>query len=79
MLRRRVQKLDAELSVLGYGAWGISGAFGSGQESEYIRTIHAAMDGGVNFFDTAPVYGLGESEKILAKALRDRRSQVFSR
>jgi aryl-alcohol dehydrogenase-like predicted oxidoreductase len=77
LIKKTVKKLNAELSVLGYGAWGISGAFGSGKEREYIRTIHAAVDHGVIFFDTAPVYGLGQSEKVLAKALGDRRSQVF--
>jgi aryl-alcohol dehydrogenase-like predicted oxidoreductase len=69
MQKKRVARLGEDLSVLGFGSWGISGAFGSGVESQYIRTIHAALDQGVNFFDTAPVYGLGESEKSLVQGL----------
>ena len=54
------------------------GGYGWGdvQENELIFAVHAAIDGGINFFDTADTYGLGQSEKTLAKALEGRRPDV---
>ena len=54
------------------GTWAIGGwMWGGSEEKESIRTIHAALDCGVNFIDTAPVYGFGRSEEIVGKALRE--------
>lgn len=54
------------------GTWAIGGwMWGGSEEKESIRTIHAALDRGVNFIDTAPVYGFGRSEEIVGKALRE--------
>ncbi len=50
--------------------------WGEVDDNESIRAIHAALDLGINFFDTANVYGAGHSERILGRALAGRRSQV---
>jgi aryl-alcohol dehydrogenase-like predicted oxidoreductase len=56
---------------------GMSQSYGPGNEDESIRTMHRAIDIGVNFFDTAATYGLGENERLVGRALRDRRREVF--
>jgi aryl-alcohol dehydrogenase-like predicted oxidoreductase len=50
--------------------------WGGASEAESIRAIHAAVDAGINFIDTAPIYGFGLSEQIVGKAIRDRRDDV---
>jgi methylglyoxal reductase len=66
-----------EASVLGFGAWAIGGwMWGGTNESDAIRAIHAALDAGINLIDTAPIYGLGASEEIVGKALKDRRDRA---
>lgn len=69
---------DLRVSQLVFGCWGITSDFhwGERDEQESIATIQAALDGGVNFFDTAEVYGDGNSELLLAKALAGKRDQV---
>ena len=59
------------------GCWGIGGQWGEVSERQAIRTVHAALDAGVNLFDTADSYGLGQSEILLGKALADRRSAGY--
>lgn len=67
------------VSEIGFGAWGIGGnargavAYGPTNDSESQRAIHAALDRGVNFFDTADFYGFGHSEEVLGAALRGAR------
>ena len=58
------------LGAMMFGAWG------NPDHEESIRIIHAALDAGINFVDTADVYSAGESEEIVGKALRDRKSVV---
>jgi len=74
-----------EVSALGMGCWAIGGPFWDGEtplgwgevdDEESIRAIHAALDHGVNFFDTANVYGAGHSERVLGRAIAGRRPQV---
>ena len=66
-----------EASVVALGAWAIGGWYWGGtDETQSIDAIHAALDAGINFIDTAPVYGLGRSETIVGKAIADRRDQV---
>jgi aryl-alcohol dehydrogenase-like predicted oxidoreductase len=67
-------------SRIGLGTWAIGGwMWGGSDEEQSIRTIHAALDRGVNLIDTAPVYGFGRSEEIVGKALGryGRRDQVI--
>jgi len=68
-----------EFSAVGMGCWGIGGQWGAVSDAEAIRTIHAAIDAGVNLFDTADAYGipLGRSEELIGRALRNRRSRVY--
>jgi len=58
-----------QVSEIGFGTWGMGGWTGSDDE-ESLRALECALQGGCNFFDTAWVYGLGKSEKLLGKALR---------
>jgi len=89
MLTRTLGRSGIEVSALGMGCWAIGGPYwevegdersamgwGAVDDAESIRAIHAATDLGVRFFDTADSYGCGHSEKILGKALRDRRNGV---
>jgi aryl-alcohol dehydrogenase-like predicted oxidoreductase len=84
-LTRNLGRSGIEISALGMGCWAIGGPFWAGDnplgwgevdDNESIRAIHAAIDMGVTFFDTANVYGAGYSERVLARALAGRRSQV---
>lgn len=85
MLKRTIGKSGIEVSALGLGCWAIGGPFnhngnpsGWGQvdDAESIRAIHAALELGVNFLDTANVYGCGHSEKVIAQAIAGRRDQL---
>jgi aryl-alcohol dehydrogenase-like predicted oxidoreductase len=80
MQKRRLGTSDLEITPIGVGAWAIGGgglqfSWGPQDDSESIAAIQAAIDQGMNWIDTAPVYGLGHSEQIVARALRERRSQ----
>jgi len=77
--KRKLGKSDLEVSIIGFGAWGIGGApfwFTEG-DAVSIRAIQKAFDGGINFFDTAPVYGFGHSERLFAKAFKKKRDKVI--
>src|SRR5918998_1247019 len=65
-----------QVSPLCLGAM-MFGAWGNTDHDESIRIIHAALDGGINFVDTADVYARGESEEIVGKALKGRRDDVI--
>jgi aryl-alcohol dehydrogenase-like predicted oxidoreductase len=77
MKMHKPARFGEEISAIGFGSWGISGAWGEQDEPAYIRTIRAAIDHGITFLDTAPVYGLGVSEQIIGKALEGIRDKVF--
>ena len=83
--KRKLGRSGIEVSALGMGCWAIGGPFwsddtplgwGEVDDRESIRAIHAALAKGVNFFDTADVYGAGHSERVLAEALKGRRGEV---
>ncbi len=85
-MKRILGKSGIEVSALGFGCWPIGGLFYldgkpdgySGiDDNESIKAIHRAIDLGVNFFDTADVYGAGHSEKIIGKALNGKRDKVI--
>ncbi|HEX2640671.1 MAG TPA: aldo/keto reductase, partial [Pyrinomonadaceae bacterium] len=88
MEKRKLGDSDLEITPIGFGAWAIGGgnwAFGWGpqDDAESLKTIERAVDSGVNWIDTAAVYGLGRSEKVVAKALKNlgqtRRPYVFTK
>ena len=66
---------DLHLTPIGFGAWAIGGgnwdfAWGPQDDDESIRAIHQALDEGINWIDTAAIYGLGHSEEIVGKAVK---------
>jgi methylglyoxal reductase len=66
-----------EASVVGLGAWAIGGwMWGGTDERKSVEAIHASIDAGINFVDTAPAYGMGLSETIVGKAIAGRRDRV---
>lgn len=77
---RVISGTDMNVSRIAQGTWAIGGwMWGGTDERESIRTIHAALDKGINLIDTAPVYGFGVSEEIVGKAIEERghREKVF--
>jgi aryl-alcohol dehydrogenase-like predicted oxidoreductase len=69
MQMRRLGKHGPEVSAIGLGCMGMSGMYGRADEKESIATIHAALDAGINLFDTGDFYGMGHNEMLLQKAL----------
>lgn len=68
---------DLETSVVGFGGWPMGrGHYGSFDDNEVVRAVHASIDLGVTLFDTAAVYGWGEGEKLLGRALEGKREDV---
>jgi aryl-alcohol dehydrogenase-like predicted oxidoreductase len=68
-----IKRTGLTVSRIALGTWAIGGwMWGGTDETESIRTIHAALDKGVNLIDTAPVYGFGVSEEIVGKAIEQR-------
>lgn len=66
-----------EASVIAFGAWQVGGWMWGGQEEgQSVRAVRAALDAGINLIDTAPMYGFGESERIVGKAIKGRRDKV---
>jgi aryl-alcohol dehydrogenase-like predicted oxidoreductase len=74
-------KNGPQLSEIGFGAWAIGGpweyGWGPVDDTESIKAIHRAIDLGINWIDTAAVYGLGHSEEVVAKALKGKRKEIF--
>jgi aryl-alcohol dehydrogenase-like predicted oxidoreductase len=66
-----------EVSAIGLGCMGMSFAYGPGDDAESTRTLHRALDLGVNHLDTADMYGFGANERLLAPVVRSRRDEVF--
>src|ERR1700731_4461974 len=88
MDKKQLGNSDLHLSPIGFGAWAIGGgdwafAWGDQDDNDSIAAIHKAPDLGINWIDTAAVYGLGHSEELVARALRDiaaaRRPLVFTK
>ena len=64
------------VSSIGLGCMGMSQSYGTRDDEESIRTVHRALDLGVTFFDTADVYGKGENERLVGRALGPRRTGI---
>src|SRR4051812_4756095 len=76
MKSRRLGKTGLDVSEVGFGAWAIGGSWGQTDDEESLATLHAAVDAGVTFFDTADVYGDGRSERLLGRLLTERSERL---
>ena len=77
MQRRRLGTDGPEVSAIGLGCMGMSMAYGTPDDAESIRTVHRAIEIGIDFLDTAQIYGMGKNEELLARALEGQRDKVF--
>ena len=76
MQYRELGRTGWRVSTISFGAWAIGGTWGTVQDEQSLAALHRALDLGVNFFDTADVYGDGRSEQLLAKLCKER-SEAF--
>ncbi len=74
---RTLGRTDWQVSTISFGAWAIGGTWGAVTEDESMAALHRALDRGVNFFDTADVYGDGHSERLLARLRRERKEPFY--
>jgi len=79
MIYKKVAKIQEEISAIGVGCWGFGGDFDSTNDGKTRDIVMAAVNGGINFFDVAPVYGWGHSEEMLGSILKEEgiRSKVL--
>ncbi len=75
---RELGRTGWKVSEVSFGAWAIGGAWGSVDDSESLAALNKAIDLGVNFIDTADVYGDGHSEQLIARVLKTRREEVIA-
>lgn len=74
---RELGRTGWKVSEISFGAWAIGGAWGEVDDRESLAALHRAIELGVNFLDTADVYGDGRSERLLARLRRERSEQIF--
>src|SRR5215212_10158524 len=72
MQTRKLGRTGRQVGVVGLGCWQLGGDWGNVDEDDAMATLHAAVDAGVTFFDTADVYGDGRSERLVGRLLRER-------
>ncbi len=82
MQTRQLGNTDLQITPVGFGTWAIGGGewvggWGSQDDAESIAAIHRALDLGINWIDTAPAYGLGRAEQVVARALRERSERPY--
>ena len=77
MKYRKLGRTDWNVSEISFGAWAIGGSWGAVDDLQSMATLHKALDLGINFFDTADVYGDGHSERLLAQLKRERPESEF--
>jgi aryl-alcohol dehydrogenase-like predicted oxidoreductase len=74
---RQLGRTDMRVSEISFGAWAIGGSWGPVRDEESYAALNRAVDLGVNFIDTADVYGDGRSERLIARLLRERKEEIF--
>ena len=81
MRSKKLGRSEMAITRIGLGAWAIGGSWewgwGAQDDQESIRTIHSALERGINWIDTAPVYGLGHSEEIIGQALSESQYEPY--
>ncbi|MGA3186681.1 MAG: aldo/keto reductase [Bryobacteraceae bacterium] len=76
MKYRALGRTGWKVSEISFGAWAIGGSWGSVDDADSLAALNRAIDRGVNFIDTADVYGMGRSEKLIAQLKRDRKEEI---
>ncbi len=76
MQYRELGRTGFKVSTISFGAWAIGGAWGTVNDADSMAALHRAVDKGVNFFDTADVYGDGRSERLMARLRKERREKI---
>ncbi len=77
MERRQLGTTGLELSVVGLGTWVFGGRWGGAEDADSTAACHAAIDAGINWIDTADIYGQGRAEQIVGKVVRERPDEVI--
>lgn len=77
MKYRILGRTGFNVSQVSFGAWAIGGSWGEVDDEDSLATLHKALDLGVNFIDTADVYGMGRSERLIAQLRRERKGEFF--
>ena len=74
---RNLGRTGWKVSEISFGAWAIGGAWGPVNDADSLDALRAALDEGINFIDTADVYGDGHSERLIAQVLKERRDRIY--
>ena len=77
MKYRQLGRTGMNVSEISFGAWAIGASWGKVDDKESLAALHKAVDWGVNFIDTADVYGMGRSEKLIARLLKERKETIY--
>ncbi len=77
MKYRMLGRTGMKVSEVSFGAWAIGSGWGAVDDADSLAALHKAVDLGVNFIDTADVYGNGRSEKLIARLLKERKETLY--